>query len=118
MITGIGRSYRTAFDYANWVLITLVILWTTVFFFFEVFACGTTPAASWTSLYSLRHACIDTFSMQTACAVFNWIMDLAILIEPLLMVRNCVAVINVSVHILLRIFSNYSLDRNTQYEHS
>ncbi|KAI1204064.1 uncharacterized protein F4807DRAFT_449047 [Annulohypoxylon truncatum] len=83
-----GQTYRTAFDYANWTIIFFVTLWTLVFLFFEIFACGATPAASWLSLQSLRHACVDTFGMQTGGAVFSWILDLTILIEPLLMIRT------------------------------
>ncbi|KAI0186501.1 hypothetical protein EV127DRAFT_438784 [Xylaria flabelliformis] len=83
-----GRSYWTAFDYANWTLITLVILWTVVFFFFEILACGSHPEASWSSLESLRNNCVDTFGLQTGCAVFSWILDLAIFIEPLVMIRT------------------------------
>ncbi|KAI0418433.1 hypothetical protein F5X98DRAFT_338050 [Xylaria grammica] len=81
-----GRSSRTIFDYTNWALIALVTTWTIIFLFFEIFACGTDPAASWASLYSLRHECVDTFALQTACAVFSWILDLAILIEPIFMI--------------------------------
>ncbi|KAI0402965.1 hypothetical protein F4802DRAFT_617088 [Xylaria palmicola] len=83
-----GRSYRTAFDYANWTLIALVSLWTTVFLFFEIFACGSNPSASWSSLASLRNVCLDTFGLQTGCAAFSWVLDLAIFIEPLLMIRT------------------------------
>ncbi|KAI0897752.1 hypothetical protein F4806DRAFT_459799 [Annulohypoxylon nitens] len=83
-----GRAYRTAFDYVNWILIILVTLWTLVFLFFDIFACGITPQASWESWSSLRSNCIDTFAMQTGCAVFSWVLDLAIFIEPLVMVRT------------------------------
>lgn len=81
-----GRAYKTLFDYFNWTLIILVSMWLVVFFFFEVFACGANPSAGWSNLYSLRHVCVDTFAMQTGCAVFSWVMDLAILVEPLFMV--------------------------------
>ncbi|KAA8642400.1 uncharacterized protein ATNIH1004_011344 [Aspergillus tanneri] len=81
-----SNAFRTPFDYANWTLIILVILWTVVFLFFEVFACGADPSVSWSDLYSLRQKCVDTFAMQTGCAVFSWIMDLAILVEPLFMI--------------------------------
>ncbi|KAI1178232.1 hypothetical protein F4777DRAFT_576289 [Nemania sp. FL0916] len=83
-----GRSYSTAFDYTNWILITLVILWTLVFLFFDIFACGTTPQASWESWSSLRSACINTFGLQTGCAVFSWVLDIAIFVEPLIMIRT------------------------------
>ncbi|KAK1144405.1 hypothetical protein N8T08_005558 [Aspergillus melleus] len=81
-----GNAYRTPFDYANWTLIVLVTLWTLIFLFLEVFACGADPSVSWASLTSLRSKCVDTFAMQTGCAVFSWVMDLAILIESLFMI--------------------------------
>ncbi|KAI2605277.1 uncharacterized protein GGS25DRAFT_504498 [Hypoxylon fragiforme] len=83
-----GRAYRTVFDYVNWILITLVTLWTLVFLFFDIFACGTHPSASWESWESLREYCIDTLGMQTGGAVFSWVLDLAIFIEPLIMIRT------------------------------
>ncbi|KAI0910063.1 hypothetical protein F4824DRAFT_458542 [Ustulina deusta] len=83
-----GRSTWTPFDYANWTLIGLVLAWTLVFFFFEILACGSHPAASWASVESLRQNCVDTFGLQTGGAAFNWLLDLAILIEPLLMIRT------------------------------
>ncbi|KAK0609931.1 hypothetical protein B0T17DRAFT_603369 [Bombardia bombarda] len=83
-----GRAFWTPFDYANWTLITLVVLWTAVFLFSEIFACGLDPAASWSSLASLRgQKCVDTFGLQAANAASNWVLDLAIFIEPLLMIR-------------------------------
>ncbi|KAI1177471.1 hypothetical protein F4777DRAFT_542194 [Nemania sp. FL0916] len=81
-----GTAYRTAFDYANWTLIILVVLWTVLFLFLNIFACGVTPASAWESLYSLRHDCIDTFAQQAGSAIVSWILDLAILIEPLFMI--------------------------------
>lgn len=81
-----GRAFRTPFDYVNWTLIILVTMWTLVFLFFEIFACGSNPAVSWSSLTSLRTRCVNTFAMQTGCAVFSWVLDLAILIEPICMV--------------------------------
>ena len=83
-----GRSGRTWFDYGNWTLIVLTTAWLVVFLFFEIFACGTTPQVSWESFDSLRTKCVDTFGMQTGCAVFSWVLDLAIFVEPLFMIRT------------------------------
>ncbi|KAK0744564.1 hypothetical protein B0T21DRAFT_407653 [Apiosordaria backusii] len=63
-------------------------VWTVVFLFLEIFACGDRPAASWESFESLRTECMDTFGLQTGCAVFSWVWDLAIFIEPLLMIQT------------------------------
>lgn len=60
--------------------------WTVVFFLTEVLACGRDPSAAWRSLYALRHECMDTFSMMTACGMISWFLDLAILVEPILVV--------------------------------
>ncbi|KAI1746855.1 hypothetical protein F4782DRAFT_552952 [Xylaria castorea] len=82
LIPRLGRSYWTAFDCASWTLITLVLLSTVVFFFFEILACGSHPEASWSSLDSLRNKCVDTFGLQAGCAVFSWVLDLAMFIGP------------------------------------
>ncbi|XXH04028.1 hypothetical protein Hte_010439 [Hypoxylon texense] len=81
-----GVAYRTAFDYANWTLIVIVVAWTVTFLFLAIFSCGSNPSAIWESLESLRTKCVDTFALYTANSILSWIMDLAILIEPLLMV--------------------------------
>lgn len=83
-----GRAYRTPFDYANWTLITITALWTVAFFFADILACGTDPSSAWRSAYSLRHECIKTFSMMAACGISSWILDLAILVEPLVVVST------------------------------
>ncbi|KAK4655125.1 hypothetical protein QC762_404492 [Podospora pseudocomata] len=83
-----GRAERTAFDYSNWILIVLVILWTVLFLFLEIFACGLRPESGWESFESLRTKCMDTFGMLTGCSVFSWVLDLAIFIEPLIMIRT------------------------------
>ncbi|KAK6835049.1 hypothetical protein PG990_000144 [Apiospora arundinis] len=83
-----GRSFRTKFDYANWCLISCVALWTVISLFLYIFACGDKPSRSWTSLQQLRGACMDTNSLQSGCAAFSWIMDLAILLEPLFKIRS------------------------------
>ncbi|GAB1318518.1 hypothetical protein MFIFM68171_08728 [Madurella fahalii] len=83
-----GQAGRSAFDIANWTLIILVTLWTVAFVFLEILACGNRPSASWESFDSLRTKCMDTFALQLACAVISWILDLAIFIEPLVMIRT------------------------------
>ncbi|KAI1656176.1 hypothetical protein F4813DRAFT_390857 [Daldinia decipiens] len=77
-----------AFGYVNWTLIALVAPWTLVFLFFDIFACRTRLAASWERWDSLRQHYVDTFGMRTGCAVFSWALDLAMLIEPLVMTLN------------------------------
>ncbi|KAI0384776.1 hypothetical protein F5Y04DRAFT_293082 [Hypomontagnella monticulosa] len=81
-----GQTHRTAFDYVNSTLIATVVLWTVVFLFFEIFICGVDPSMGWSSQESPRTGCMDTIGLQISCAVFSWVLDLAILIEPLPMV--------------------------------
>ncbi|KAI5363628.1 hypothetical protein Slin14017_G055920 [Septoria linicola] len=81
-----GRGLRTAFDWINWTMIILVTTWMVVFVFLEIFMCGLNFWAAWSSVYALRTYCINTFAMLTACAITSWIMDLAILAIPLVMV--------------------------------
>lgn len=88
MITVIGRAHTTAFDYVNWTLIVVVVMWAIALLFTCIFVCGANPSASWTSLDSLRTKCINTFAQQAASAVISWALDLAILIEPLVMVHG------------------------------
>lgn len=83
-----GRAKRTAFDIANWTLIILVICWVITFLLTIGFECGPTPQALWTTTFWTGHTCFDTSAMYLACAALDWIFDLAILIEPLVMVRK------------------------------
>lgn len=81
-----GRTKRTAFDVVNWILIGLVISWTIAFIFCDAFACRLDPAATWTTKYWLHDQCFDIPAMMLASSTSNWILDLAILVEPLVMV--------------------------------
>lgn len=82
-----GRAYRTTFDYVNWILITLVTLWTLTFVSVDLFSCGLTPSANWEVQHSWESVCVDTLVSMTVLAVINWVIDLVILLEPLFMVR-------------------------------
>lgn len=81
-----GQGRTTAFDYINWTLIFLVVLWTTLALFFSIFQCRLNPSAVWGTLDQLRTECFNTWQMFSTFAIFSWIMDIAILIEPLCMV--------------------------------
>lgn len=83
-----GQGFRTAFDYTNWILISLTAAWTVVGLFFSIFICGGKPANDWISSHTLRTYCIDSFKMRTGFAVSSWFLDIAIFIEPLCMVSN------------------------------
>jgi hypothetical protein len=83
-----GRGYRTVFDYVNWTLIVVVIVWTIAYTFLDIFFCGTHFSAAWSSVYALRTYCMDTFALLTSCAITSFAMDIAILLVPLVMVSR------------------------------
>lgn len=81
-----GRGKRTPFDIFNWTLIITTVLWTLIAVFISIFECGIHPEGTWTGLEQLKRMCLNNFLMYAALAVASSIMDLAILIEPLIMV--------------------------------
>lgn len=81
-----GRGKRTPFDIVNWTLIITTVLWTLIAVFISIFECGIHPEGTWTGLEQLKRMCLNNFLMYAALAVASSIMDLAILIEPLIMV--------------------------------
>ncbi|KAF2168298.1 hypothetical protein M409DRAFT_21735 [Zasmidium cellare ATCC 36951] len=83
-----GKGKRTAFDIANWSLIVFIPIWGVVFLFAQFFVCGLHPEALWTTHFWDANACINSFAMNLAASVFNWIVDLCILIEPLVMIQR------------------------------
>ncbi|KXT05877.1 hypothetical protein AC578_340 [Pseudocercospora eumusae] len=83
-----GRGFRTVFDYVNWSLIGLVTVWTIAYVFLEIFMCGLNFDAAWTTVYALRHYCMNTFALLTSCAITSFAMDLACLAVPLIMVST------------------------------
>ncbi|KAJ4407497.1 hypothetical protein N0V82_009890 [Gnomoniopsis sp. IMI 355080] len=78
-----GHGRRTAFDIANWTLIILTAIWTTSAVVLSVFECGLHPEGTWTGLAELRRKCVDNFSMYSGLAIVSWVLDIAVLIEPL-----------------------------------
>lgn len=81
-----GRTRRTAFDVINWFLIILTICWTLAFSLTELFACGAHANYAWGTLYELRYDCVNTFQVFAVSSSINFIVDLAILIEPIAVV--------------------------------
>lgn len=81
-----GRGKRTPFDISNWTLIITTVLWTLIAVFISIFECGVHPEGTWTGLEQLKRMCLNNFLMYAALAVASSVLDLAILIEPLIMV--------------------------------
>ncbi|KAI1455163.1 hypothetical protein F4805DRAFT_437047 [Annulohypoxylon moriforme] len=81
-----GRSYWTGFDYANWIMIGCVSLWTILFLLLYVFESGVHPSLGWTTADSVRQRPFNTWAMIAGSASCSWVMDLSILIEPLFMI--------------------------------
>ncbi|KAK4195846.1 hypothetical protein QBC40DRAFT_310330 [Triangularia verruculosa] len=80
---------KAKFEYGFWIghVLAIGFIKLTLLFFFRGLFKGR-PAASWESFESLRTKCLDTFGMLTGCSVFSWVLDLAIFIEPLVMIRT------------------------------
>ncbi|KAI7779507.1 hypothetical protein LA080_000791 [Diaporthe eres] len=83
-----GRGKRTPFDIVNWTLIITTVLWTLIAVFISIFECGIHAEGTWTGLEQLKRMCLNNFLMYAALAVASSIVDLAILIEPLIMIRR------------------------------
>lgn len=83
------RIFRgRAFNITSWILIGVAVAWGLTFFIVQFAACGTSLAAQWSSLASLKGKCVNTFDVLIALSVFDVAVDLAILIMPIPLVRN------------------------------
>ncbi|MCJ1310858.1 hypothetical protein MMC25_004526 [Agyrium rufum] len=78
------RIFRgRAFNIASWILIGTVIAWAITFFIAILAACGTHVRANFQTLGILKEECVDTFVILICLAVFDVVVDLAIIILPL-----------------------------------
>ncbi|KAK4504789.1 hypothetical protein PRZ48_002751 [Zasmidium cellare] len=83
-----GKGKRTTFDIANWTLIIFIPIWGITFLFAQFFVCGTHPEALWTTHFWDADACINSFAMNLVASALNWLVDLCILVEPLVMIQS------------------------------
>ena len=68
------------------IMIALVALWCTSFFFATAFQCGTNIAYWWTSTATIHEYCVDTARAELALAISDIITDIMILAIPLPMI--------------------------------
>lgn len=88
------RIFRgRTFNIASWTLIGIVVAWAISFFVAILAACGTSVRANFETLGTLKAKCVDTFIILVCLAVFDVVVDLAIMILPIPLVMwtqwNC-----------------------------
>lgn len=78
------RVFRgRTFDIMSWVVIGLVVTWTTTFFISYTAACGTSITARFQTLGALKHKCANVFELNVSLSVTDVAVDLAILLMPI-----------------------------------
>lgn len=78
------RIFRgRAFNIASWTLIGVVIAWAITFFIAILAACRTSIRANFETLGILKAKCVNTFVVLVCLAVFDVVVDLAIMILPM-----------------------------------
>lgn len=92
------RIFRgRAFDILNWILITLVVLWTLGFFLVQVFDCRTHFFTNWGPVKDLEK-CLNPFNQLFAYSISDVIIDVFILVLPV----PLVSIVNLSYSQLTR----------------
>ena len=78
------RIFRgRVFNVASWFLIGVVVAWAIAFFIAILAACGTSIRANFQTLGLLKDECVDTFVILICLAVFDVVVDLAIMVLPI-----------------------------------
>lgn len=78
------RIFRgRTFNIASWTLIGIVVAWAISFFIAILAACGASVRANFETLGALKAKCVDTFVVLVCLAVFDVVVDLAIMILPI-----------------------------------
>ncbi|KAI3318833.1 hypothetical protein HD806DRAFT_511121 [Xylariaceae sp. AK1471] len=78
---------HSRFLVVNTVLIAIVVVWATAFFFTTVFQCRA-PATLWRSFEYARVGCVETLPFYYATSITGFITDLLILVSPLPIIRK------------------------------
>ena len=68
-------------------MIVVVIVWTTVVFFVELFQCGGRVNLLWGSGLSVKEHCLSGFEISISAATTDVFTDLVILLIPIYWVR-------------------------------
>lgn len=77
---------RHWFQVATITLVVAIALWTLIFFFLMLFACGTNFSANWTTIVALEENCAQSPHWQMSLAICDFGVDMFIITLPLPMV--------------------------------
>ena len=77
-----------AFNIASWIMIGIIIAWSTAFFFATVFQCGLDWSLNWAPIAVFLTQCSNTLDMLTVFTATDIITDLLIIAMPIPMVRK------------------------------
>ena len=82
-----GKPQRW-FTIATITVLLLISLWTVIFFFILLFACGTHFSGFWTTLIAHEMDCAGSNVKQMALSITDFVIDILIIILPLPIVRS------------------------------
>ncbi|KAB8229910.1 hypothetical protein ETB97_002379 [Aspergillus alliaceus] len=74
---------KTLFDIITWVVIVLVMVWTTAFGFGAIFLCGAHPANAWEPVAVVAEKCSAQLLLLEGYAISDFIMDFLIWSLPI-----------------------------------
>lgn len=83
-----GRGFTSAFDVVNWVLITFQIVYLVAYFIGSLALCGDHFWARFGSYGTSLEYCLNPIWFWTSSTIVNFAIDLAVLIEPIVMVSR------------------------------
>lgn len=78
---------RSWFSIATITLIGIIVAWTIAFFFVFLFYCGTHIEKEWSTVMDIIEYCPNALNDQIAIGITDAIVDIAILVIPIPMVR-------------------------------
>ncbi|KAA8644453.1 uncharacterized protein ATNIH1004_008657 [Aspergillus tanneri] len=74
---------KTVFDVITWVVIVLVVAWTTAFGFGAIFLCGVHPTNAWAPVAVVSEKCSAQLKLLEGYAISDFIMDVIIWLLPI-----------------------------------
>ena len=81
-------------NWATITMITIICAWAISFFFSFLFMCDTKPDDYWLSAQKEQKYCVKTQKLHLSAAVSDTILDIAVLVMPLPMVRLDSSILN------------------------
>lgn len=77
------KQTASIFDRSTWMVLAVIIMWTTSFFFALLFICGTDFSAYWIGTKVEKAHCVNTNSLHNAFVISDFITDFLIILLPL-----------------------------------